>query len=1004
MLSIQNVARGALAFFSLLTLIGCGGSSSNDSANSGSHNTNDGDPGYLFLRHQQAAHGIELYRYDTDSGISLVKDINTNSSSLPSGFIQFNGKTYFTATGGTTGQELWQTDGTQGTTTLVKDINPGPAGSQPSLYGAVEYNGELYFSADGGTSGLGLWKTDGTTTGTVFVRNIGPASNADRIELRTVLNDYLIFETTDYSNRTKAIWRTDGATAGTIQLSSDVSYFAPQNLVYKNQYYFTKKATDGSLEYWRTDGTVAGTVFIQTIAPPRTFIGTTRLIVNNILYFNSNDAASGTELWRTDGTAEGTMRVADINPGAASSRPIRHTVMNGEIYFQANGGGSGIELWKTDGTQSGTVQVKDIQPGTGHSAPSNLFVSNGILYFTADDGVSGKELWRTEGTEASTIRVSDIAGDSSVYGLVAANNNVFFHSFDRTNQNVNLWVTDGTPTNTTMLTTLFTNTGYERGLSMTAFNENLYFSIKTSATGHEIWRSDGTVAGTEILADINPGSGNAINSRSGVYFIHYNDLLYFKADDGARGEELWQTDGTTEGTKIVKDINPITGGSGISSLPDLNNNQYFRGYNSVNGWELWRTDGTTAGTILVADIGTNNDNSNPSDTFEFNGEFYFSATDGTYGKELWKTDGTEANTVRVKDIHPGAGSSEPKEFVGLKGDLYFSARDGANSYGIWRTNGTEAGTVKVVDVHSTSGEYYPRQLTANNGGLYFTGQSQATPTNVELFFYDPETQQTQSLAELSNDFGEYSRYSKFAVANGRMLFPLFSDTKGWELWSTDGTPAGTLFVTILNENARSSSYDSPNLFAFNNAVYFGASDNTNGIRLLKTDGTPAGTTSVHCIQNTDVFAKKMNDSLYLSIQDCDAGRGLWRLDTGQATEVYSSNDDIGQLGVVLNNQLYFTISGAAGETLWKTDGTTVNTIQVSDINPNDNQDRIYEMVMSADSIYFTADDRINGRALWQSNGTAAGTSMITNSTYEESSSFSRIPQILNQESVSSEPR
>jgi len=127
------------------------------------------------------------------------------------------------------------------------------------------------------------------------------------------------------------------------------------------------------------------------------------------------------------------------------------------------------------------------------------------------------------------------------------------------------------------------------------------------------------------------------------------------------GFELWKTDGTVAGTVLVKDINPPA--TGANSVPhgftELNGALYFRATTSdVNGYRLWKTDGTTAGTVLVKDI-------NPLDTraisypvvfTRLNGALYFHADDGVNGIELWKTDGTAAGTQLLKDICPGTCS------------------------------------------------------------------------------------------------------------------------------------------------------------------------------------------------------------------------------------------------------------------------------------------------------------------------------------------------------------
>src|SRR5262249_5791385 len=147
--------------------------------------------------------------------------------------------------------------------------------------------------------------------------------------------------------------------------------------------------------------------------------------------------------------------------------------------------------------------------------------------------------------------------------------------------------------------------------------------------------------------------------------------------DGTHGYELWKSDGTAAGSTLVKDIFPggISGygyypnSSYPSHLTNVNGTLFFEDNDGTHGNELWKSDGTAAGTVLVKDINPGSSGSNPTDLTNVNGTLFFEATDGTHGYELWKSDGTATGTVMVKDINPGSGSSSPSYLTNVNGRL-----------------------------------------------------------------------------------------------------------------------------------------------------------------------------------------------------------------------------------------------------------------------------------------------------------------------------------------------
>ncbi len=202
--------------------------------------------------------------------------------------------------------------------------------------------------------------------------------------------------------------------------------------------------------------------------------------------------------------------------------------------------------------------IKDINPGSGSSAPWRFIQMNDVLYYAANDGVNGSELWRTDATEAGTYMVKNIG--SGELDLCQS--------------------TSGC------------------GEESIVMNNILYFKASDAVHGAELWRSDGTDAGTHMLKDINPGIGDCTNSyMNGQYFAVLNDILYFAADEGDN-VELWRSDGTEAGTYIVKDF-----AAGLSSFPQyitaIDDYIYFRCINAAGNAELWKSDGTDAGSVLL---------------------------------------------------------------------------------------------------------------------------------------------------------------------------------------------------------------------------------------------------------------------------------------------------------------------------------------------------------------------------------------------------------------------
>lgn len=425
-------------------------------------------------------------------------------------------------------------------------------------------------------------------------------------------------------------------------------------------YYFNAYSSNEGFELWRTDGTASGTFIVKDINPGSADASTSFYPVkmNNRIYFPATTVANGMELWSSDGTAAGTQLVADVNPGPTGSFIFQMTVYNNKVYFVTDHPTYGSELWSSDGTAAGTQIVKDINPGTGSSniSLSTLNIVNDKLVFTANDGTNGSRLWCSDGTAAGTKMISPSMNIFNIIGAgsTTMNNNIYFPG---TSGNTQLWRSDGTEAGTVKVADIVSVTGGSGINNLVTVGNNIFFKVGTK----ELWKSDGTAAGTVLVKNMEPVSNGG--TFAPVYMLAYdNNTLLFTCnysnswDTNPWGCELWKSDGTDAGTSLVKSFNNLYGSTGVTpnSFTRYNGRYYFMAYSSSGYYELWKTDATAAGTSTVRNF-PQLDGSFPEAITVANGLMYYvgwgATNSSNYG--LWQSDGSSGGTVKIAETGSG---------------------------------------------------------------------------------------------------------------------------------------------------------------------------------------------------------------------------------------------------------------------------------------------------------------------------------------------------------------
>lgn len=377
------------------------------------------------------------------------------------------------------------------------------------------------------------------------------------------------------------------------------------------------------------------------------------------------------KLWTSDGTPAGTHEFMDVpSQGFQTQDYIK---LGDELFYVVlDYSTQKHTLWKTNGTREGTIPIKEIHryyyDQTGYDSflqPNEFTVFKGLLYFIANGGgTKDRQLWRSDGTPEGTFAVYTLPEQlRNIYNLRAGTNKLFFISQnDTAPYSSQLWVSDGETADTVRTFKTILSFYYEYALS----NDVIFFVGFDPESGTELWKSDGTAAGTQLVKDLTPGNYDydttKVASSSLSTFINFQNKVYFVKDNWSKAK-LYSTDGTEGGTLLVKDFSEGQNDLGfayISRALVAQGRLYLVADNGETGAELWIKDQNSEEFSLVKDIRPGKPSSFASfESFEYNQQLYFYANDGVYGLELWKTDGSPANTQLVADLTPGSAWTFP---------------------------------------------------------------------------------------------------------------------------------------------------------------------------------------------------------------------------------------------------------------------------------------------------------------------------------------------------------
>jgi ELWxxDGT repeat protein len=395
-----------------------------------------------------------------------------------------------------------------------------------------------------------------------------PGSNGGAIGAMLGFKGQLFFAT--YSPTNTGLWRSDSTSATVYKIFNHrVSYLTP---VGDWLYFVGFDAVNGST-LWRTDGTIRGTRQVADPIPhgQRGWI-TDLFALGDRVLMKVYNVEYGAELWVSNGSAESTQLLRDIAPGVRSSNPASVQRIGSIAYFFAFDGNA-TALWRTDGTPAGTSAVRSLHSGPSSQALARVLGDS--LYFQS--GASERRLWRSDGTAEGTLAIGSYG---TIIHMAAWQQELAFLTETKLGE-AELWTSDGTAVGTKRLLALSEAGRVLSAADLFGGDDALYFTSWEAKEGYSLWRSDGTAAGTRQQSGLRPFYGATTHLLDGT-------TLYLSASEGSASPEIWRLAAIDSRAVQLSQIQPDKTGTTPEHLTFVGDTLFFVADDGVHGRELWR--------------------------------------------------------------------------------------------------------------------------------------------------------------------------------------------------------------------------------------------------------------------------------------------------------------------------------------------------------------------------------------------------------------------------------
>lgn len=551
-----------------------------------------------------------------------------------------------------------------------------------------------------------------------------------------------------------------------------------------------------------------------------------------------------------------------------------------------------------------------------------------------------------------------------------------------------------------------------------AAGDRLFFLAEAGGAGTEIWTSDGTSAGTEIVRDLCPGPCNA----SPILYGGLGKVMLW-AVDAEGGRQLWRSDGTRPGTFALTgpEVTVWTYTAPENALQQFFHGSFYfagcPGFGLDQDCDLWKTDGSVAGTRIV------HHSPNVFEWLFVAGDRLFFLKSDSLGSDLWVTDGTARGTVRLRRF-AGGPNLNPHAAVAAGGRLFFLARDGGSEE-VWTSDGTAAGTLRLTSFPSDQAFGASTWLKPEGNRIYFLADDSLHGR--EIWRSDGTVAGTVRVTDLVNDssFTSY-RPDVLTEVGGVVVFRASDPRSSSPLWTTRGTPETTApfafcascgldpYTGLIESGGRAfflldggnrlgvtdgttpgsrtlnlcDGCSADSLLPWKGGVLFLLSGSSRSRQIWFSDGTTAGTgpftNAAGGVGNDTLDVAEIAGNLYfLTI---DGSPGLWVRNAAGKTLPVSSfplpepTSEPNRLTALGNRLLFTAWDGNSLPGLWSSAGTpeTTSAVSLPAVDWND----ATSFMPAAGVLFFQVAPDFEAHELWRTDGTPQGTFLVAHLTSE----------------------